>query len=246
MYIEEGARLNQRSHTIPQDFDYQIEVQGKVLREQAQVPTPNWWLLFKGPKAVRHTVCVHWCWAIYLFCYYGTLLNIRTFGRDHLHINTAVAGLSEIIGVFMGLFLILYTERKWLWAGVANIVASFVTCLIWVMPPGNVPLQMLTAMSSKVTISLTLAVLTTCTHELVAADKKKLLVFSAVVWGRIWFMGAPLIGAFNVYGKFVPQTIYAIISLVGGVLSMMITSPRTCPKVTRAQQHSIEISTIGK
>lgn len=157
-----------------------------------------------------------------------------------------MAGLSEIIGVFMGLFLILYTERKWLWAGVANIVASFVTCLIWVMPPGNVPLQMLTAMSSKVTISLTLAVLTTCTHELVAADKKKLLVFSAVVWGRIWFMGAPLIGAFNVYGKFVPQTIYAIISLVGGVLSMMITSPRTCPKVTRAQQHSIEISTIGK
>lgn len=106
---------------------------------------------------------------------------------------------------------------------------------------------MLTAMSSKMTISLTLAVLTTCTHELVTADKKKLLVFSAVVWGRIWFMGAPLIGWFNIYGKFVPQTIYAAISLIGGLLSMMISSPRTWPKEPPPERkETIEISTITK
>lgn len=238
--------MNQQSHRIPADFDLQVEVQGKALIEQNQVPVPNWWLLFRGPNAVRKVVCVHWCWAIYLFCYYGTLLNIRTFGRHLLHINTAVAGVCEIIGVFMGLFLIMCTDRKWLWAGVANVVASLITCLVWVVPPDSVPLQMMTAMSSKMTISLTLAVLTTCTHELVTADKKKLLVFSAVVWGRIWFMGAPLIGAFNVYGKFVPQTIYAMISLVGGLLSMLITSPRTHPKEAKAPRQTIEISTITK
>lgn len=147
----------------------------------------------------------------------------------------------------MGLFLILNTERKWFWAGVANIVASLTTCLVWITPDDSVPLQMLTAMSSKITISLTLAVLTTCTQELVAGppSKKKLLVFSAVVWGRIWFMGAPLIGAFNAYGKYVPQTIYAMISLVGGLLSMMITSPRTCPKKSK-KEVNIEISVINK
>lgn len=93
---------------------------------------------------------------------------------------------------------------------------------------------------------MTLAVLTNCTHELATPDKKKLLVFSAVVWGRIWFMGAPLIGAFNVYGKYVPQTIYAVISLVGGLLSMLISSPRTIPKVDPETRQNIEIATIGK
>lgn len=243
-YIEMGADYNQRNHHIPQDFDVQIEQQAETLKRQNEVPAPSWWTLFKGPRAIRHTVCVHWCWAIYLFCYYGTLLNIRIFGREHLHVNTAVAGLSEIIGVFIGLFLILWTERKWFWAGLFNIVASLITCLVWVTPDDSVPLQMLTAMASKVAISLTLAVLTTCTNELVSADRKKLLVFSAVVWGRIWFMGAPLIGAFGVYGKYVPQTIYAIISLVGGLLSMMITSPRTIPKPNPLATQNIEISTI--
>lgn len=243
-YIEVGVAFNERRHVIPQDFNVQLEAQGELLKRQSQVPSPNWWTLFKGRRAIRHTVCVHWCWAIYLFCYYGTLLNIRTFGRDNLKVNTAVAGFSEIVGVFMGLGLILWTERKWFWAGLFNIVASLIACLVWITPDDNVPLQMLTAMASKATISLTLAVLTTCTHELVSPDKKKLLVFSAVVWGRIWFMGAPLIGAFNVYGKYVPQTIYAIISLVGGMLSMLITSPRTIPKVDRMAAQNIEISTI--
>lgn len=239
-----GVAFNERRHVIPQDFNVQLEAQGELLKRQSQVPSPNWWTLFKGRRAIRHTVCVHWCWAIYLFCYYGTLLNIRTFGRDNLKVNTAVAGFSEIVGVFMGLGLILWTERKWFWAGLFNIVASLIACLVWITPDDNVPLQMLTAMASKATISLTLAVLTTCTHELVSPDKKKLLVFSAVVWGRIWFMGAPLIGAFNVYGKYVPQTIYAIISLVGGLLSMLITSPRTILKVDRMAAQNIEISTI--
>lgn len=238
--------MNKRNHMIPHDFNVQLEAQGELLKRQNEVRSPNWWTLFQGDRAIRHTVCVHWCWAIYLFCYYGTLLNIRTFGRDNLHVNTAVAGFSEIIGVFLGLSLILWTKQKWFWAGVLNIVASLITCLIWITPEDSVPLQMLTAMASKVTISLSLAVLTTCTHELVSADKKKLMVFSAVVWGRIWFMGAPLIGAFNVYGKYVPQTIYAIISGVGGLLSMLISSPRTIPRVKRLATQNIEIATIGK
>lgn len=234
--------MNKRSHTVPPDYNIQLEALGKTLKVASQVPAPSWSSLFKGQKAVRHTVCVHWCWAIYLFCYYGTLLNIRTFGREYLHINTAVAGACEILGTVLGLGLILFTERKWFWAGLSNIVGSLLTCLVWITPPDSVALPMLTAMFSKATISLTLAVLTTCTAELVTPDKKKLLVFSAVVWGRIWFTGAPLIGAFNIHHDYAPQTIYAIISLVGGVLTMLISSPRTIPK--QKEEPNVEVYTI--
>lgn len=45
-------------------------------------------------------VCVHLAWSIYIVTYYGMLLNIRTFSRDHLEINTVVAG--ELIAYILG------------------------------------------------------------------------------------------------------------------------------------------------
>lgn len=43
-------------------------------------------------------------------------------------------GCCEIIGVFCGLLLILYTKRKWLYTGVFNIVAGFIAYSAWLIP----------------------------------------------------------------------------------------------------------------
>lgn len=45
-----------------------------------------------------------------------------------------LTGSCEIIGVFVGLFLILYTSNKWLWTGLFNIVAGCIAYTAWIIP----------------------------------------------------------------------------------------------------------------
>jgi hypothetical protein len=46
-------------------------------------------------------------------------------------------GICEIIGTFLGLLLILYTKRKWLYTSVFNIVASFISLAVHLIPPNG-------------------------------------------------------------------------------------------------------------
>lgn len=92
---------------------------------------------------------------------------------------------------------------------------------------------MCTAMVSKIAISSTLAMLTTCTTELVCPEKKKICAFSTIVWARIWLLTAPFVGATIVFGRFVPQTVFGVLAIIGGLLSIAITSERTVPKIER-------------
>lgn len=93
----------------------------------------------------------------------------------------------------------------------------------------RVAILMAISMVSKVAISSTLAILTTCTTELVRDEKKKICAFSTVVWARIWLLSAPFVGATVVFGRWVPQTAMATMSIVGGLLTMAISSPRSIP-----------------
>lgn len=77
-------------HMVPSDLDNLLKKQAVYV--QTEPPPAGWWSLWQGPKAVRHMVCVHLAWSIYIVIYYGMLLNIRAFSRDHLKINTVVAG----------------------------------------------------------------------------------------------------------------------------------------------------------
>jgi hypothetical protein len=47
------------------------------------------------------------------------------------------SGICEIIGTFLGLLLILYTKRKWLYTSVFNIVASFISLAVHLIPPNG-------------------------------------------------------------------------------------------------------------
>lgn len=90
-------------------------------------------------------------------------------------------------------------------------------------------------MISKTAISCTLAILTTCTTELVCGEKKKICGFSTIVYARIWLLCAPFTGATIVFGQLYPQTILASMSIVGGCLSTLISSPRT---ISPPEKHS--------
>lgn len=85
-------------------------------------------------------------------------------------------------------------------------------------------------MVSKIAISSTLAMLTTCTTELVSDERKKICGFSTIVWARIWLLTAPFVGATIVFGQLIPQTAFATLAIIGGIITTLISSPRTIPK----------------
>ncbi|XP_022213561.1 solute carrier family 22 member 3 isoform X2 [Drosophila obscura] len=228
------ADVNGTRYSLPHDIDQQLELQAQTAMDAP--PPSGWWSMWKGERAVRHIICVHLAWSLYIVVYYGMLLNIRSFSREHLYINTFFAGLSEMTGTFIGLFLIMKTTRKWLWTGLFNMIAGCIAYCGWLVPkPGvipfdaNVALLMCSAMVSKMAISTTLSILTTCTVELVSDDKKKITSFSTICWARFWLLGAPFIGSTIFLGQLVPQTAFASLAICGGICTSLISSPRTHP-----------------
>lgn len=107
-------------------------------------------------------------------------------------------------------------------------------CPITAEDQARIALLMASSMVLKTSISSTLAILTTCTTELVAPEKKKLCSFSTIVWARFWLLGGPYIGATIVFGQLVPQTLFTTLAVIGGVLTTLISSPST---ITR-KKHS--------
>lgn len=70
------------------------------------------------------------------------ILNIRAYGRDHLSINTIAIGFSEITGVMIGMYLILYTRRRWLWSGCLSISSGILAYFTWLIPSNRMLNQM--------------------------------------------------------------------------------------------------------
>lgn len=125
---------------------------------------------------------------------------------------------------------------------------------------------MLTAMISKMSISTCLSILTTCTSELVSANKKNGAVYSTIVWARVsafetssnenhflnftssihlqfWLLGAPFVGATIVFGQLVPQTAFGSLTILGGIIAGSINGTRTHPVVKRNSVYPETIST---
>lgn len=234
----------------------------------------RWMTLWDGKPRKRHIFAVHYAWAIYILLFNSMVLNIRSFGLEHLHINTVamgecfryithvqaffyiqpirmpIAGMSEIVGVFIGMYLILYTRRRWLWTGIISITAGSFAYLTWMIPNDCkldksskvsvsfllfqfciflsvyftqiVALEMLPCIAIKIATSSSLSILTTCTSELVDPERQKTLQFSASVWARAWFLWAPYINTTKSYGPLIPLTIFATLSVVGGLLTSVI------------------------
>lgn len=119
--------------TIPVDLEQKLYEQS-IRMEEKKIPSPGWFSLWRGSYAVRNMICIHLVWSCYVISYYGMLLNVKVFSRDHIHINAMVAGICELIGVFFGLFLIMTSKRKWLWIGMFNIIAGCIAFTAWMIP----------------------------------------------------------------------------------------------------------------
>lgn len=94
----------------------------------------TWWELWDGTPSKIYVLAIHFAWSMYVLNFNCVVLGIRMYGRDHLSINTVAIGFSEIIGVFIGMYIVLYTSRRWLWAGSAGIITGLLGYFIWFIP----------------------------------------------------------------------------------------------------------------
>lgn len=85
-----------------------------------------------------------------------------------------------------------------------------------------VALEMMPSMAIKVATSTGLCLLMACTADLVSSEKKKILMFSAVIWSRAWFLWAPFIFVLKIYDPVLPLTVFATLIVIGGILMSVV------------------------
>jgi hypothetical protein len=129
----EAARVNGKTDFSVSNLEKQLQIQAMEYKKAPK--EPSYWSMWRGQ--VKNLVAVHLAWSVYIVIYYGFLLNIRNFGIKYLEENTIICGICEIIGTFIGLWLILNTERKWLYASIFNIVASIISLSANLIPPNG-------------------------------------------------------------------------------------------------------------
>lgn len=61
-------------------------------------------------------------------------------------------------------------------------------------------------------------------------EKRKILVFSCIVWARIWLLTAPFIGVLTEIHPLLPLSSFGILSIIGGVATSILSTPRTVAK----------------
>lgn len=232
--ILKGAEINKNTNFSKDELKTEL----RSLSIQAQNESEaTWTSIWEGSCGHKFKLFIaHIGWSVFLMLYFAYLLHVRAMGRNYLPVNTVIAGVSEIIGTFIGLYLILNTSKKWLWTSLLNIAASLVALSANLVPDTVPPFQrmmifMVTAMTAKATVSTTLSIFITCTTELVSKEKKKICNYSGVSTSRTLVMIAPFIGYCVRFGQLVPQNIMVTMNITMSVLIMLfISTPRTIVK----------------
>ncbi|BFF89375.1 solute carrier family 22 member 8 [Drosophila madeirensis] len=215
----ESATYNNRK--VPLTLDVQLTAYAKDL-ELAAEQKRSYCRIWDGETKRSQLIYIHWIWGCAMVLYNITLLMIRNLGAAQVHVNTAALGFAEMVGVFVGLYMILYTRRHWRWAGNLMIVASLSTYLVWLLPETErnsrrVGLELIFWLILKLANSASIAVLTTCTGEMVSSENRVLLMLSVVTFSRLCLVFCPFLSVLTVIHPLVPITIIATVGWIYGL-----------------------------
>lgn len=232
----EAARVNKKTNFNKEDLiNDLIELSTEMKKAP---PEPSIFSIWDGNTQQNLTVfAAHAGWSIYLSLYFASLLHVRAMGRNYLEVNTVIAGLAEIVGNFIAMYLILNTTKKWMWTSLLNIATSFIQYSALLIPLSATPFQrmmilMATTTVAKITISTTLSMFIACMSEIVSdKSKKKACNYSGVTCSRtLVIIGGPFIGfSASMHGNaMVPQCVMALINLMASLMiASCIDTPRT-------------------
>lgn len=104
---------------------------------------------------------------------------------------------------------------------------------------------MMPTMAIKTATSVGVCVLAVSTVDLVAADRKKILLYSAQIWSRAWFLWAPFIFMLKTYDVVLPLTIFATLIVFGGVLLVIVNHNQYKLYKAGSKERLQNLSTMG-
>ncbi|XP_067615965.1 solute carrier family 22 member 3 isoform X1 [Eurosta solidaginis] len=215
-----SAAFNNR--TIPLNLEEKLVIYAKQI-QQKSTNAPVYWSIWEKTTELKYIYCIHLSWVGVIIIHNVMLLMIRSLGKEYIHVNTVCLGLSEILGIYLGLYFILYTRRRWLWCGELMIGSGAVTFLIWCVPSSlkssrRVGFEMIFWIFLKFSNAVTFAVLATCTGEIVASEKRDTLMFSVLTHSRFWLIFGPYIATTIQIHHLIPITIFASLAVLTGLL----------------------------
>ncbi|KAH8278442.1 hypothetical protein KR018_003393 [Drosophila ironensis] len=215
----ESATYNNRK--VPLTLDVQLTGYAKDLELKAEEKR-RYCQIWDGETKRSQLIYIHCIWGAAMVIYTISLLMIRNLGAEQVHVNTAALGFAEMVGVFIGLYMILYTRRHWRWAGNLMTIISLLTYLIWLLPETErnsrrVGMELVFWILLKMANSATIAVLTTCTGEMVSEEKRVYLMLSVVAFSRGCLVFCPLLSCLTVVHPLVPITILSTIGWIYGL-----------------------------
>lgn len=235
----DAARINGKKDFSKSDLENDLKIM--AMKAKSDPLEPSLLSIWEGDFTLKRKLFVaHIAWSVYLMLYFTYLLHVRAMGRKYLEVNTILAGISEIIGTFIGLYLILNTARKWMWTSILNIITSLIAFSANFVPDTVSPFErmviyMATAMTAKATVSTSLSMFITCNTEIVSKEKKKICNYSGVTCSRTLVMIAPFIGFCVIFGQLVPQNILVVMNISISLLVMTcIDTPKTIPNKAKS------------
>ncbi|XP_055905941.1 solute carrier family 22 member 13 [Eupeodes corollae] len=230
--IRDAAKINDRTYKIPVDFSDQLRIQAESLKNNPPREA-SWVELWTGPRAKTHLIAAHIALAVFIINFMGMLLNIRSFGRDYLVLNTIIMGFSEIVGCFLALhFTLKHNSWKWQLAGGFNIVAGLIGFLGWTFHENSMDddlkatLWIIIAAIPKAGTSLAQSMIIACLAELVPPHKKVPFMFSVVTWARIWLLTAPFVNVLKKIAIPMSLSAFCLLSIIGGICLCLLLTPR--------------------
>lgn len=231
----DAAKVNGKTDFDEKELEKSLEDLSAQLKEEPVAKSLS--SLWDVPLKTKIMLIVgHIAWSMYLTLDYELLLHVRVMNRNYLEINTALAGVSEIIGTFIGLALILKTSRKWLWSSVLNIVTSLIASSAIFVPTSMSPVHrmilfMSASMIEKMTVQMSLAIFITCMTEIVEKDRRFICNQSGAICARFVASFGPFIGFTAIFGRVFPRQIMAALNVIVAVLVMIfIQTPRSIAK----------------
>ncbi|XP_037951229.1 solute carrier family 22 member 13-like [Teleopsis dalmanni] len=221
----ESATFNNRE--IPLNLESQLLSYAKKLQSTPQ--STGYWSIWDGKTKKKFLFAIHWTWVGTGILVNVMLILIRSLGVEHIHANTVSLGFAEMVGVFLGLFFILFTRRHWLWTGYVMLAAGLSTYLVWLVPgtikeSRRIGLELIFWIVLKLANATAQSVLITCTGELVAPEKRPMLSLSVVTFSRCCVTIAPFISTLTVFHQLIPITVFATLGVINGILMFMVNS----------------------